>query len=302
MVRGNGPVRGDPAELKIFSRRVRDDAVNTPAFERDAGGFGPVAIALEGFAEGAHVHIVNRGVQLGPGTGGPLARHHGLLDGVHAADRRAKIRIALRVPGADTLEPGNAGDGAAVRGPNELASRGAGAAEQTFELDARHHVRQGPVAVGVLSFGRVVIAGPPAHDDGADFQFGADRRTQILIDLDDLGNQAVRVERFDQVVQRPDLHGFHRGFHGGIGRHHDHGQIRKELFGLLEHFYPVHAGHPNVREDDVWRFRRCFGQGLLAVPGGGDLGAGGGPARERDRAHAGDGRGRAAGSSRRWLR
>jgi hypothetical protein len=62
MVRGNGTVRGDPAELKIFPRRVRHDAVNAPAFESDAGGFGPVAIALEGFAEGAHVHIVNRGV------------------------------------------------------------------------------------------------------------------------------------------------------------------------------------------------------------------------------------------------
>ncbi len=270
MVHLHRAVHRHPADLKIARGLVRNHRVHAPPLEMDTGRRGAVAVALEGFTEGAHVHEINRGVQGYAAAGGPFAGHHGLLDGVHAADGGAKIRIVLPITGSDALEPGNPGDEPAVGRPHQLAAGRPGAAEQAFEFDTRDHIRQRAVAVSVFAFGRVVIAGAPAHDDGAHFQFGTGRDTQALVDLDDLGNQGVGIEGLDQIVQGPDFHGFHGGFHGGIGCHHDHRKVGKKLFGLLEDFHAVHAGHLDIQQHELIFIRFDFLQGFGAAFGHAD--------------------------------
>ena len=76
-----------------------------------------------------------------------LGQDHLLLD-VRTTHRRAVAVTALQnLPGADAMNPGDFVRVPIVRRAQDLALVGPGGAQQPFEVQARHHILQLPVAV-----------------------------------------------------------------------------------------------------------------------------------------------------------
>ena len=79
----------------------------------------------------------------------------------------------------------------------------------------------------------------------------------------------IRSERFGEIVERAQLHGFHGGSDGGIaGDHHGNhvGETRAQRFQQL---HPAHLRHFQIGEENVEGLLFEHGQGLFA--GIGDL-------------------------------
>ena len=104
---------------------------------------------------------------------------------------------------------------------------------------------------------RVEVIRPAAENDGADVQLSGFTGFQVFIHVHDFRYHLLRIKRFHEIIFGPDLHGFHRGFHGGIGGHHQHAQIRRHFPGLFQQFDPIHTGHFDVGEHQVVG---CLGQ------------------------------------------
>ena len=79
-----------------------------------------------------------------------LLGDHRFLDGVHAADTRAVLVVAvLAVPGSHALEPCDLFGLLVVGGPHEVSLSGAGRRKDALELHRGHHIGKFRVAVGV---------------------------------------------------------------------------------------------------------------------------------------------------------
>ena len=209
---------------------------------------GVVPKALEGFPEGPHVHEKDGRLEIAAGA---LLGQHGLLDGHHAADVRTKIGVQLHVAGAHTLDPGNLADRPPVAQTHEAPARRAGAAQKALEFDLGQDVGFDPVAEGVLAGSRVVEVRPAAEHHRPGLDLPGLGGLELPVDLHHLGQKAVHLEGLDEVVHRADLHGRHRGFHRGVGGHHDHGQVRRPALGEFEHLHSVHTRHFDVQQHEV---------------------------------------------------
>ena len=123
------------------------------AQEADALGFGSLVVAFEVLSVSAHIHEKYRAIQL---IAGMLLGDDGLLDGVHAANRRAVFVVAaVLVAGTDTLKPGNFLWVLVVRGAGHVSFGGSGSAQQPFELHGGDHVGILAVAVKIQPGGIV---------------------------------------------------------------------------------------------------------------------------------------------------
>ena len=165
----NSPVSGEIADGHVIGARHRINGVDPGAQEADAVFvLGPPVIFLEVLAVGPHVHEENGGVQRIFFT--MLLGDDRLLDGVHAADRGAVAVVAVvQVPGAHALEPGDLQGLLVVRGPDQVAGKRPGGAQDALELQAGHHVGIMGVMIGPILLG---IKGLEArgHDDRAHVQ------------------------------------------------------------------------------------------------------------------------------------
>ena len=157
------------ADGHVIGARHRIDGVDPGAQEADAVFvFGPPVVLLEVLAVGAHVHEENGGVQRI--VFAMLLGDDRLLDGVHAADRGAVAVVAVvQVPGAHALEPGDLQGLLVVRGPDQVAGKGPGGAQDALELQAGHHVGIGGVVVGLVLLG-IIDLKARRQDDRAHVQ------------------------------------------------------------------------------------------------------------------------------------
>ncbi len=231
-------------------------------FQTDAlGGFGVLAIALERFAEGAHVHVNDGGLKI---IAGDRFGHRRLLEGEHAADRAAEIGAGLQVSGAHTLDPGGFFHRLLVGWAQQAAAVRPGAAEHAFERQAGDHVGHDTVSHGVFADRRVKAGGAGGQDDSPHRLFAVAGFSKSLIHGRDLGNQGVGLEGLDQVVHRPYFHGLHGGFYGGVGGHHQHLKIRLDDLGFFQYRHAVHTRHLDVQKHEMKRGCRDFFQGFGA--------------------------------------
>ena len=132
---------------------------------------GLVPVLLEAFAEGAHVHVENGGVDVVPAF---FLGQDGFLEGEHAADGGTVVPALAPVAGPHALDPGDVLDRLAVgRPPDDAALEGAGAAQHALEGQGGHHVGGDGVGLGVLVIPGVVELHPGGQDDGVDlFRLG----------------------------------------------------------------------------------------------------------------------------------
>ncbi|MNE64382.1 hypothetical protein D3C80_1597920 [compost metagenome] len=77
--------------------------------------------------------------------------------------------------------------------------------------------------------------------------------------------QFINVERFGDIVERPVAHRLHGVFHGAVGRHDNHRQVRKSAFDFCQQLRTVHAGHAPVADDQVDVFGLQHFQGVQAI-------------------------------------
>jgi hypothetical protein len=95
----------------------------------------------------------------------------GLLDGVHAAHRRAVfILAAVLVAGPDTLEPGDFLGILVIRGSGDVSFGGAGGTQQPLELHGGDHVGILAVAVKIQFPGRIVGGKTGGQNDRPHFK------------------------------------------------------------------------------------------------------------------------------------
>ena len=130
----NRPIFRHIANVDVAGLVIGIHAVNPGADKaHPAFLFGPPVILLKILPMGAHVHEEDGGVQ-----GVFLAVLLGddrLLDGVHAAHRRA-VRIGFFIPGAHTLQPGDLGGFIPVVGAHDMALERPRGAQDALEFHA----------------------------------------------------------------------------------------------------------------------------------------------------------------------
>ena len=155
-------VFGHIADRQVVAARYGVDGMHLGPQETDALGFGPFVVTFEVFSVGAHIHEKDRAIQ---SIAGVLFGDDGLLDGVHAADRRAVLILAaVLVAGSDTLEPCDFLGVLVVRGPGHVSFGGAGGTQEAFELHGGDHV--GILAVAVkIQPGRIIGAETGGQND-----------------------------------------------------------------------------------------------------------------------------------------
>ena len=137
------------ADGQVAGARDLVDGVHPGAQEADAVFlFGPPVIFFEVLAVGAHVHEEDGGIQ---GFVAVLLGDDRLLDGVHAADRGTVAVVAVvQIPGAHALEPGDLLGLGVVRGPDQVAGKRAGGAQDAFELYAGDDVGIIGIVIGAV--------------------------------------------------------------------------------------------------------------------------------------------------------
>ena len=156
--------------------------------------FGTVSIALKRFSEGAHVHVVNRRLQV---VAGFFPGQYRLFDGEHAADARAEIGVGLQVAGAHALDPGGAADWPAVGRAQQVATGWPAAGDQPFEFQTGDDVGIVSVTERVRSIaGGIKVGGPAAKYNCTDIDLFTPGGFVLRIDTHHHGNQFVRFERF----------------------------------------------------------------------------------------------------------
>jgi hypothetical protein len=82
--------------------------------------------------------------------------------------------------------------------------------------------------------------------------------------------QLVAVERLADVMEGPRLHGLHGRFDGPEGCEDDDLDAGVKLSHLFHHLQAIHAGHPDIREDEIRALLPQKLQALLATGGGQD--------------------------------
>jgi len=170
---GGGVADGDVVRHRVFP----DDRGVAPE-EADAGeGLGPLVVALEVLAVGAHVVVEDRALRVGV----VVLRQDDLLLGVGAADRGAVAVAALyHLAGADTLDPGDVVGVFQVGLAEYLAAVGAGGAQEPLVVHARDDVLELAVAV-LLADLRIEGLEARGEDDGAHVDLFLSR---LLVEID----------------------------------------------------------------------------------------------------------------------
>ena len=159
---------GDIVQLDADIVGAGLDGVGPGFDEPDPFGLGILVVTLKLLVMAAQVHVKN-GLAMTIAAG-VLGGDQALLHRVHAADRGAvTVAIAGGVPGTDALDPGHLVGFLAVRGPHQVAQKGAPGGEQPFVLHAGNHIRDAAVAEGGQGGG---VEGLVARgqDDGADLE------------------------------------------------------------------------------------------------------------------------------------
>jgi len=86
-------------------------------------------------------------------------------------------------------------------------------------------------------------------------------QTGALDLVDSLGN----IKGFRQILECPAMVGRDRAVQIGVRGHDDHGQLRVSLVHALKQFQAIHAGHADIRDDDVRHLPAQPGEGILRI-------------------------------------
>ncbi len=129
--------------------------------------FGIIIIFFKILTVGPHVHVENGAVQIPAGV---FLGNHGLLDGIHAADRRTiGIVTAVDVPGTDTLEPGDFLGFFVVRSPDQMPHGRPGGRKDPLHFDGCDHIGVVGIVI-IVKRGRIERFKAGRQNNGADVQ------------------------------------------------------------------------------------------------------------------------------------
>ena len=98
-------------------------------------------------------------------------------------------------------------------------------------------------------------------------RFGLHHQVAFVEGVAHRDEQAVEVDGLLDEVERPFLEGFHGGLDGAVSRYHDDGGFHAPCQERVEQLHAVHAGHLDVREDEVEAFPAHGFEGLRPVLG-----------------------------------
>ncbi len=130
--------------------------------------FGAQVVAFVILAKRPDVHIEDGTIQVARGV---LFGNHGILDGIHAADRRAvAVAAAVGIPGADALEPGNLLRFLLIGGAHQVSHGRPGGTEDPLEFEAADHIGIGLVLVVFGQRRGVIRLAAGCQNDGPDGQ------------------------------------------------------------------------------------------------------------------------------------
>jgi hypothetical protein len=149
------------------------------------------------------------------------------------------------------LNPGGLFHRPLVRWAQQASAVGSGTAEHALELQTGDHIGHAAIPHGIFPHGRINAGGTGGQDDGADGLLAVAGFPESVEHGRHLGEQDCGFEGLDQVVDGPDFHGIHGGFHGGVSGHHHHLEIGLDHLGLFQHRHTAHARHLDVQQHEM---------------------------------------------------